>query len=152
MTSPKVLAVATFGLTVVAVVGLALDGPRTAYFPAATALVSGLSIYLQIRHRRTPKHWTTRRVIDTTAFFVLLVAFVVGGFLVTRPVNPVPWTMPVTALVIMATMPFSFVGLVRETSQIPKPLRAPTTNATTAQTPQPDSQDERPATGEGRPG
>ena len=120
MTSPRVLAVATFALTVVAVVGLIIEGPRAAYFPAATAVLSGLSIYLQIRHPQTPKHWTTRRVIDTTAFVVLLAAFLVGGVLVTRPANPIPWTTPVTALVIVATMPFSFIRLVREAFQVPQ--------------------------------
>lgn len=118
--SPKILAVVTFALTVVAVVGLILDGPRAAYFPAATALLSGLSIYLQLRHPQTAKQWTRRRVIDTTAFFVLLAAFVVGGFLVSPPANPIPWTMPVAALVIIATMPFSLVGLVREAFRVPQ--------------------------------
>lgn len=120
MTNPKVLAVATFALTVVAVVGLILEGPRAAYFPAATALLAGLSIYLQIRHPQTPKHWTTRRVIDTTAFFVLLAAFLVGGFVVTRPPNPIPWTTPVTTLVIVATIPFTFARRVREAFQVPQ--------------------------------
>jgi protein-S-isoprenylcysteine O-methyltransferase Ste14 len=118
--SPRILAVATFALTVVAIVGLILDGPKAAYFPAATALLAGLSIYLQIRHPQTQKHWTRRRVIDTTAFFVLLAAFVLGGFLVTRPASPIPWTLPVTVLVIIATMPFSLVGLVREALQAPQ--------------------------------
>lgn len=120
VTSPRILAVATFSLTVVAVVGLILDGPRAAYFPAATAILAGLPIYLQIRHPQTSKQWTTRRVIDTTAFFVLLAAFVVGGFMVSGPANPIPWTMPVTVLVIIATMPFSLVGLVREAFQASK--------------------------------
>jgi hypothetical protein len=119
VTSPKVLAVATFALTVVAVVGLITGGPRAAYFPAATAVLSGLSIYLQIRHSQTPKHWSTRRVIDATAFVVLLAAFLVGGFLVTGPANPIPWTTPITALVIVATLPFSFVRRVREAFQVP---------------------------------
>jgi hypothetical protein len=50
VTSPKIRAVATVAFAVLAIVGLILDGPRAAYYPAATALLSGLVVHQEARH------------------------------------------------------------------------------------------------------
>ncbi|MEJ1105449.1 MULTISPECIES: hypothetical protein [unclassified Kribbella] len=113
MTSPKIHAVAAIAFAVVALVGLILDGPRAAYYPAVSALISGLVIYQEARHPQSPKRSTKRRIIDTT-FFVLFTALFVGGVLVIKPSTSLPWTVPVTALVIAATLPFTFAGVIRD--------------------------------------
>lgn len=117
VTRPRVFAVAAVAFAVVAVVGLVLDGPKAAHYPAVAALVAGLLVYLEIRCPQALKTWSRRRIIDTTAFFVLLVALFGGGFLV--PFTSMPWTVPVTGLVVVATMPFTLVELVRESLRKP---------------------------------
>jgi 4-hydroxybenzoate polyprenyltransferase len=100
----------------VAVVGLILDGLRAAYYPAVTALLSGLSVLLQIRYPQSMKHWTRRRIIDTAAFIVLAAGLLLlgGWFIMTKPDGPSVWTDPVTTLiVIVATMPFAIARFVR---------------------------------------
>ena len=67
----RVLAVAAVALVVVAVVGLILDGPKAAYYPAVTVILCGPNIYLQTRYPQTMKRWSGRCVIDTTALTVL---------------------------------------------------------------------------------
>jgi hypothetical protein len=107
MTSPRVFAVAAAALAAVAVIALILDGPKAAVYPAVTASLCGLSIYLQTRYPETLKHWTRRRIVDTMASAVLAAALSLGGFMWTTP-GPTGWTLPVTMLVIVPTMTFSF--------------------------------------------
>src|SRR3954447_12562231 len=114
MTSPKVLAVAAVGLMIVAVVGLILEGPRSAIYPAVTAIACGLSLYLQTRYPDTAKQWTRRRIIDTTVVVVLVVAVIGVGLLLAGPEHS-SWTIPVTMrTVVIATLPFAIAGLVRD--------------------------------------
>lgn len=98
-------------LAVVAVVALVLDGPRAAVYPAVTALLCGTSLYLRARYPETLKHWTRRRIVDTTAFYVLAVALVVGGILLSGP-GQLRWTLPATSLVIGAAMAYTFARFV----------------------------------------
>jgi hypothetical protein len=152
VTRPRVLPVAAVAVAVVAVVGLVLDGPMAAYYPAVTALLAGLSIYLETRYPQPLKRWTRRRVIDTTAFLVLLVGLFAGGFLVTKPGTSLPWTLPVTGLVIVATMPFTFAGLVREAFPGPQAAQRAANERDHGTGHTALGRDDRPATGEGRPG
>jgi hypothetical protein len=113
MTSPKVLAVAAVALAALAAGGLIFDGPRAAVYPAVTTILCGLSIYMQTRYPDTLKHWTRRRIVDTTAVTVLAAALSVGGFILAAP-SFSSWTLPVTSLVVMlATMPFAFARLLK---------------------------------------
>jgi predicted permease len=112
MKSPKVLAVAAVALVGVAVLGLIFDGPRAWVYPAVAAILCGLSIYLQTRYPETLKHWTRRRIVDTTAVTVLAAALTLGGFMLATP-GFTSWTLPVTSLVILATMPFAFARLLK---------------------------------------
>jgi hypothetical protein len=114
MTSPKVLAVAAVGLMIVAVFGLILEGPRSAIYPAATAIACGLALYLQTRYPDTVKQWTRRRIIDTTVVVVLAVAVIGGGWLLAGREHSY-WTLPVTMLtVVIVTVPFAIAGLVKD--------------------------------------
>jgi hypothetical protein len=90
---------------------------------ALDRLLCGLSIYMQTRYPETLKRWTRRRIIDTTAVIVLGAALVLGGFMLMTPDRPVVWTLPVTGLVIVATLPFSFARLVREAVRDPQAAR-----------------------------
>jgi hypothetical protein len=113
MTSPKVLAVAAAALAAVAALGLIFDGPRAAVYPAVAAILCGLSIYLQTRYPETLKHWTRRRIVDTTTVTVLAAALSLGGFMLATP-GFSSWTLPVTSLVvILATMLFAFARLLK---------------------------------------
>jgi predicted permease len=112
MKSPKVLVVAAVALVGVAVLGLIFDGPRAWVYPTVAAILCGLSIYLQTRYPETLKHWTRRRIVDTTAVTVLAAALTLGGFMLATP-DFTSWTLPVTSLVVLAIMPFAFARLLK---------------------------------------
>jgi hypothetical protein len=83
-------------------------------YPAVTAAFAGLNLYTRRRYPATAP-WTKERTV-TTALILFAIVPVFGLLMWTMP-RPVPWTVPVRGLVIVASLPFTFVDLVRAERQ-----------------------------------